>query len=321
MGGREKLGFVDGDQGINKEGIMLDLVQEIYATIPLNVLKSICREINISVSGKNKIDIARILVESLGSSKALRVLDEFRYAGRRAVSWFKVSSHHADNLFTVKTIREKLIASCGENPFSEMLKPKLSDEPKIVFAKVFSKEKVLCQFAHIEKRMLIIDYEFKEVDETVFISSCIRLSSLFFEFRISSERAKKIAPLLSKYLTLTMPTKIELTDTELNQLIDKLYGRLVIIKKKHLSGDFDTTEVVAAPRVRDLRNSNQFKQDGYSGLPTRKEVILFPFTFQGTTEDIKVQVNPVTGSFWFRSYVREQVIDYVFSKVKEVKGL
>lgn len=130
---------------------MLDLTHELYETIPLNVLKRIGQENNISISTMNKLDIAKAIVDSLQKERVNQILDEFKYAGRRAVSWFKVPSPNADNLISAQTVRKKLITSCGSDPFSEMLKPKLTEEPRVVFAKIFSKEKVMCQFARLEK--------------------------------------------------------------------------------------------------------------------------------------------------------------------------
>lgn len=297
---------------------MSNLVRELNENLSLSVLNKIAKEHNISVFGMKKSDIAKAVVDSL-PEKVRQLLDDFRYAGRTAVSWFKVFPPEVGGLGSVQKLRKTLIAFCGNNPFKQMLKPKLTSKPVIVFGKIFSKQKMMCQFAHLETREAIINYEPKEVEETVFTYSFIRLPS-FFEIRASSVRAKRIAQLFGDCFDVPELKTIELDDGKLNDLIAKLKGELVVSKKKHTSGDFDTTEVVAAPNL-DLKKSRQFKTR-YSKLPSRRQVILFDFKEKKKKiKNIKMQINPTTGSFLFRSDVPEQVIDYVFSKIRNIKWI
>jgi len=300
---------------------MQQTIYRLYSGTPLDVLKDICRRNKIKFSGKNKLELANAIVENMNNPAVVQEVDEIIYAGRRAVSWFVIDDTKNRQKTTANIVKKTLERKLNPSLFKTVLNPTLTEKPQIILSKVYSKNKIMCLFAHSEIRPAYIDYEVKELKYTMYTSSFIRISSMCFEIRTNPFEAMSIAEHLCMLLDSGPAECITLTENDLDQFINKINGHLHAVKKKHTSGDYDTTEIVAAPTTPDLRNSQQFLKNGLSKLPTRNEVISFPFRYNDSDEVlITISVNPVTGSFWFRSYVREQVIDYIFNSLKQIKG-
>jgi len=79
-------------------------------------------------------------------------------------------------------------------------------------------------------------------------------------------------------------------------------------------------EVSAAPIIDDLDESNEY-QNLLSGDELKKARYKFTYTLaEGRSLDVTIYLSK-RGSIWFVSEVPEEVIDYVFSCVRKIKGI
>jgi len=113
---------------------------------------------------------------------------------------------------------------------------------------------------------------------------------------------------------------LEFTDEEIENIKMCLNAKKKAARHKRSAGDFDVVEVSAAPIIDDLDESNEY-QNLLSGDELKKARYKFTYTLaEGRSLEVTIYISK-RGSIWFVSEVPEEVIDYVFSCVRRIKGI
>lgn len=263
-------------------------------------------------------EVLQIVAKEVKQTELTELVNQYRFAGRCAVVWYGTESRNVgiDRKTTIAAISKHATSKV----FAQEIRPKLSEEPQINRAYEMGDEMVCLEFVFEGKPNTVAEnYEVRTYRPTIKVNGCIRIGSLFVEARTSYHFAPKIAGKIFEILGVN-GQKITLSDEDLDRLIKKLNGRLKVAKHKENQGDYDTHEVTAAPTVDDLNKSDQYISD-FGGRESRKKLIYFEHDTSLGKEEVCLEIRPQAGSFWFRSFVNEDEIKYVFQKVREVKGL
>lgn len=293
-----------------------DPVRDLFLYVPEAVLRRQAHRLGLRVVGLHKSQMVTELARVIPPDELEKLLDEHRYAGRGTIHWFRPTLQGEPQTLSPNELKSRLARACEADPFVRDLRPPLSERPQVVNAKVLSPTKIIIQFAHEELRTRLIEYEIREEPETVFSRMVVRVGSIYFECRANRDKSLAMAMDMSEVFGFDDAGALILDDQMIGQLIDALQGVLISAKHKHQAGDYDTTEVVVSPQVGDLRLSSQYL-GGLASEPGRRKRVSFPFP-PGSAQRITVEIYTRTGTLWFRSYVNEQVIDYVFSKVRDI---
>lgn len=299
---------------------MANQVRDLYLYVPERILIDFCKSHEISTTGVRKLQLAEQLVKVINAAELEQFLDIHRYAGMGSVVWFQPTRNGEPIDLNSEELVTSLRKYCGADPFAEDLRPRLERRPKVINAKLLSGNKLMIQMAHLEMRPRLSGFEIQEVEETDFSRLIIRKGSLFFEARARREKALQMAEDISSAIRCTDSGQIIFNDAEMNELITYLDASVIAAKHKHVSGDFDTTEVVVSPELGDLQASSQYTSS-LNALESRRKRIQFDCTFNGDVIRVRAIFYPRTGNLVFRSYVDERVLDYVFEGVKQIKGL
>ncbi|MFC2010773.1 hypothetical protein ACFLUR_00575 [Chloroflexota bacterium] len=299
---------------------MADQLRDLFLYVPDPILTGLARTHGIKTAGLRKLQLAQQLAKAINSTELEQLLDAYRYGGRGSVIWFRPTMNGEPITLSNAQVREKLRVYCSGDPFGEDLKPELERRPKVVNAKLLASDKVLVQMAYLEVRPRAVGFELKEEEETAFSRLVIRKGSLFFEVRAGRDKAVQMAGDIATAVGCEDKGQIVFNDSEMNNIIAGLGASVIAAKHKHPSGDFDTTEVVVSPELGDLQASSEYTL-GLGILEGRRKRVQFTCTFGSDIISVRAELYPKTGNVVFRSYIDERVLDYVFERVKQVKGL
>lgn len=111
---------------------------------------------------------------------------------------------------------------------------------------------------------------------------------------------------------------ITINEIELDAIQQRLGAVLDTYRgRSSAQSDIDTLQLAKSPECPDLSASAEFQElsDGY-------EPASVDFVFaHPQAGNVRLRVSTVNGSIWFRTAVTEDIIDYVFDVVRQVKGL
>jgi len=247
------------------------------------------------------------------------LLSRYMFAGRGSVSW----SVPIDSIDISKENIENLIIEHSQgNPFINELRPSITNEPALNKAQWLRENLLKLEFVYADKTYVIEEnYEIREIRPTRRAVILIKLLNKSFviesraNFRKSQYLHSKVANILN------FKTKIlEFTDYEIENLKDCLKAKKKAARHKKRAGDFDIMEVSAAYTIDDLDNSKEY-QDLLSKDELRKARYKFTYSLsEGSPLEVIIYISKI-GSIWFVSEVPEEVIDYVFSCVRKIKGI
>ncbi len=289
--------------------------------VPLDTLVELASEHEIEPEGATKQDLIDTLITELGEAPLSKKMQDYLYAGRGATTWFTVhDSPILPPARSTRILRRNAVDEIGGDPFEGPLQPPLSSKPKVVGAQILGDSTLLVEFAYLGPARLVEEnYELVTRQSTFRGQGFVHINPARFEIRASSNKARQIATTLAGLLEYQDLRRVTFTDDEARELIDLLDARLRRAKHKYEHGDLDTAEVSAAPSLRDMRLSEKYQTE-FASEPIRKQVFEFDFPVGGIIETVQLQVNPGTGSIWFRTAASEPQIAHVFSQIRRIKG-
>ncbi len=248
------------------------------------------------------------------------LLKEYKFAGKGSVSWSIPTEKFKWNSLKIESI---LLEKFGINPFEKEVKPEVKRKPSFNKAEWLDNEKTLLMMEFvfgIQSYFIEEDYELVEVTPMQRVNAFIKItdSSFFIETRTSIQKAVTLHTMISNILSIKT-TNIEFSDTDIKKIKENLEAKKKTVKHKQHSGDFDTVALVASPAIECLDESTQYQDLSKSGDVKEAK---FEFEYEGIN-GLKLIVSfhiSTRGSIWFQTSVPEEVIEYVFSTVRSVKG-
>lgn len=288
--------------------------------VPLDLLRKLASEHEITPPGITKESLIDALIASLGESSLERQFRDYIHAGRGAITWFVLEwPARLDLQTSIRTIQRRAVEQIGGDPFEVELRPSLGASPRLVHATRFSDTSVLLDFAYLGPlRFIEENFEIVPRQRTFRAKALLRTEPACFEIRADANKAPRIARTLAALLGYQDYAKIVLTDEELDTLIQHLDGRLRGARHKYAEGDLDTVEVWVHRSCPDMRSVPKYQTD-FAPEPTRRKVFEFDFPLEGFLQTVVLHVSTVTGSFWFQTPASEPEIEHVLERVRDIK--
>jgi len=226
-------------------------------------------------------------------------------------------------LHDIEKIEELIIERAQGNPFIGDLRPSITSEPSLNRAQWLRSDLLKLEFVYADKTYLIEEnYEIREIRPTRRAAILIRLlknTPFVIESRASFKKSQYLHRTVANILGIDIYI-LEFTDVEIEDIKRCLNAKKKAARHKKSAGDFDTVEVSASPQLDDLDNSQEYQQL-LSGDELKKARYKFVYTTNsGSLLDVTIYISK-RGSIWFVSEVPEEVIDYVFSCVRRIKGI
>lgn len=257
------------------------------------------------------------------------LLIKYRYAGRGSVSWSIPTNIHTDDnesgeeiRLTKEDIERLIISNTNSNPFNADIRPLIDVKPALNRSRWLRDDLLNLEFVYADRTQMVEEnYEIKEIKPTRRASILIRIlgSSFIFESRANFNKALLLHGMASDMLNVDSEIlNFDYNDVESLKMI--LNAQKKAARHKMLAGDFDTVEVTASPIVQDLDDSEEYKTY-FDGDELRKARYRFKYVSNtGAQTDVTMYISH-KGSIWFMSDVPEEVIEYVFSGIREVKRI
>ncbi len=252
------------------------------------------------------------------SKKTDDLVIQYKFAGRTSISW---SVPNADIDLSHLDV-EKLLTSKMGNPFKTELHPPITNEPTLNKADWLNPKLIILEFVYSDKEITFEeDYKIKTIHPQKRAHGFIRfLNSPFViegraNYRISRQVHEKIAQMLN-----TKISHLAFSDEDFEALKLALNAKKKAIKVKKSAGCFDTMSGTASPDVADLDAEQEF-QEVMGNDEIRKVRLEFDFPFR-PRNILKVSMMISSrGNIWFASMVPEEVVDHLFLRIREIKGL
>lgn len=251
-----------------------------------------------------------------------QLLTEYKFAGKRAISWSIPTEelNHITNLVTY--IQECFTNYCDINPFEHEIHPAVGNIPMLNKAEWLNEDLLKLQYVYAGRTRIIEEgYEPKEYRPTIRSNVSVRLmdDSFVIECRGNFQIARKLHKITSQILHIDVDI-ISFSDEDIEAIKRMLNGKKKGARHKRSGGDFDTVQVTAALITEDLDESQEYckkfqlKQD-----EIREARFKIPSALGGGSESFTLCINK-NGSIWFMSPVSEDVVNYVFYSIRKVKG-
>lgn len=299
---------------------------ELLKIIPGYELELLAREYGIRRSGVSIEELRKMIAEVVPYEKIEEIYTRYEDAGNVTIHLFKFRKENVGNLSNEDSLLEMLKRYKMEDRFKKRVKIKLTSEPKIVFIDlVDGRIKIKLE----AKGSLIIK---RDADTRKIIKFSPLVSSVAFihtdtglvEIRVRERKyAKKVCEKLAEIFNNGEECEpISLSDDELEKIIEWAHTlRNATIKP--LQGRISSLRVTAA-RDSDLREEKVLDKIGELVGDYTKSGVYVQYNHQfsnGRELRVGFQINSIQGKIFFKSYVSEEVITHVLSKIKEIKGL
>ncbi|MED4572833.1 hypothetical protein P9302_25815 [Brevibacillus agri] len=287
--------------------------------LSLETIKNFAQEKGLVLKGKSKDELIEKLEKDLKDEDLASVEElilQYRFAGKGAVHFFKVNIEPAIKLDDPKTTAKVLQAKLAGNPFENRLKPAVTEKPQIIYAEYITDDLLFIETAHEgDTRTTFSDWEEIEITPTVIIRTFIHIKNKILQVHAPASSAKAVAVSVAEALQLSHPDPIQFTLDEINELKMKLNAISVGSDLKRNAGEIDMTKH-RGKGTADLDNDPDYKAES-SGKSLRKKIL--QFNFNGDTARIELTVGKGTVSF--KTIAGERVVEYVLSKIRELKSL
>ncbi len=266
-----------------------------------------------------KMDIIKAIEQKMypkSKNKIDELIIRYRFAGKTPISW----SMSKEPVSYSREEIEKLLKRKGTDPFTTELRPVITLEPQLNKASWLDTEHLFLEFVYYDKEFTYEeDYQPKTIRPQKRTTAIVRLLNSPFviesraNYRISNTLHEKVAELLKIKSEL-----LRFSNVEIDNLKNQLHAMKKGAKHKMSGGDYDTVMVSVSPTIDDLDDSLQYQQD-LQQEKMQDANFQFHASNIATPIDVSIKISS-KGSIWFTSIVPEEVVDYLFSCVRQVKG-
>lgn len=310
---------------VNNELLVTTPLEELDKHVPTKAIQELIEkhsegESNVKYLNKQQLlKQIKILIahDNLSIEQVNQLIQDYKFAGRVSVSWGIPVPWTS---LTQKQLEQIIVTQYKINPFQEELKPKLTSKPSFNYAEWLTENLLKLEFTYAGKIYEVEDnYQTRKITPTKRINAYIRLSDkLFFvETRANIQESRLIYKSLSDLLGIDI-IGMEFTDFDIDYLKQELNAKAKSVKYKRHGGDFDTVYVSASPNLDDLYQSNEFIDKFTDGDLRQTRLEFSYFTPSHYRIDTSMSIS-YQGNIWFMTDIPEEIIDYVFEIIKQIK--
>jgi hypothetical protein len=301
------------------------LSQELKRSVPVWELENLIQRYDQdwSLASRTKDELIEKINSILSATPVARetiydLVDRYKIADRGATSW-SVPLEKKD--LTQAEIEYLIKKKFDKDPFKQDLKPEVTNRPSLNKAEWIHEKTLKLDFVYLGKSYQIEeDYEYKTVTPTKRASAFIKIleKSFVVEGKVGFHIAQRLHTIIADLLEVETLV-ISFSKLEIDKIKELLNARKKFAKHKKVAGDFDVVSVTAAHTVEDLDHSDEYRN--YLSADDVKEVKC-AFKYQkhdGSFLEVTIHISS-TGSIWFLTGVPNEILNYVFSIIRRVKG-
>ncbi|SEI74639.1 hypothetical protein [Paenibacillus polymyxa] len=262
-------------------------------------------------------------LNSCNSKITKAIYENYKYAGRTAVNIFEeitLPSNYLTRERVIKYIKKEVGA---ENIFNKEFRPPLSDHPQINYVEERNNSLLIQYVLKGRERRVRNGYEVVTISSVEFEYAIIHFNGPnFVELRCAYNAHSKFLGCIEGYIRdndeIYKTHKFEwspvtkTTNAEAEKIATILSAGLIEADHKD-DGIYDRHLVTASPRVKDLRQENEYIEQFKNKMLLSQNLII-NYTektpYGDYNREIKFKINLNSG-FQFLSKVSEPVIDYV----------
>ena len=296
---------------------------ELLEEIPRYKLDEIAENNDIKKS-LNIRELRKKIAEILLYKKIEEIYEDYMDAGNATIHLFKFKKSNLEGLKEEGNLNKLL----KENEIEEFFKNRrvidLTSSPQIVLIEYKNKEKskirVVLEFKGFQIRTRRADTrDILVYNPLITIKTIIHLDALVEIRTRKRDHAKNVLNIIANIFNNDMYEEIKFSEEDLENIIKwaKTFRNTII---KPLSGNISSLRMTAK-QGSDLRNIDLYnKRDEFIG-PNIKTGIYLQFEYGTKNRKIGFQINSNQGKLFFKSMVGEEEINFVLSKIKEIKGI
>lgn len=298
---------------------------EMLFHIPRYLLEDLAQKYKLPKSGKID-ELRKRLYEKVPLEEIEEIYEKFEDAGNVTIHLFKFDKSYLVDLENNDQLLMFLKNVRMESIFKKRREIKLTSEPQLIFIdKKAGKIKI-----RLEARGKVITRRHAETREVISFPQLIsgvafiHTDSGLVEIRIRNrEYARRICNKLAEIFNNGKNFEhLNFNEKELERII-KWAKTLRNVTIKPLSGRISSLRITAAQES-DLRSEEKYKEIEETIGENIKTGIYVQYVHSlNDNRKLKIgfQINSQQGKIFFKTYVNEEVVDYVLSKIKEVKKL
>lgn len=296
---------------------------ELLEEIPRYRLDEIAENNDIKKS-LNIRELRAKIAEILLYKKIEDIYEDFIDAGNATIHLFKFKKSNLEDLKEEGNLIKLLKENDIEEVFGNRRVIDLTSSPQIVLIGYKNKEKskirIVLEFKGFQIRTRIADTrEILVYNPLITIKAIIHTDGVVEIRTRKRDHAKHVISMISTIFNNDIYDQITFSEEDLENFIEwaKTFRNTII---KPLSGNISSLRMTAK-QGSDLRKIDLYnKRDEVIG-PNIKTGIYLQFEYGTKNRKVGFQVNSIQGKLFFKSMIGEEEINFVLSKIKEVKGI
>ncbi|GED14801.1 hypothetical protein [Aneurinibacillus migulanus] len=288
--------------------------------VPTGALKEIIKREGFDAKLNSTEDMADA-VSSASPTIGWELADQFQFAGATAVNIHVMMSGIPPEWHDIEYFKDYLIQKYTGSLFGKGIRPKLTNEPKLIKARQLN-GKIILAFSYLgTPKRYLDDYQIVVRSPQLLEYVVVHFSPFSVEIRASQTQNESFKQSVLKIMDIkeevVWDKVTKLTDQQANELARRLKARLRAAKHKMTEGVYATKEVTAHTRVEDLESTEEYKKE-FGDQPMKKKTLIFPYEYSfGFKDEISYVITDE--GLWFRSNVGEEVIMYVLNHILDIK--
>jgi len=298
---------------------------ELLQFIPRFALEELAEKHGVKKSGSTE-DLRKRLAEVVKYEVVEDVYEKFEDAGNVTIHLFKFDKGNVSRLRDESVLRGLLREYGMEDVFKSRKEFKVTETPRIVFIDYADKDKEKIKIK-LEFRGPFVVRRDADTRKLIKFSPLlhgvvvIHVDSGLVEARIRSRKfATLICEKVSEYFNNGSYEFVDFSEEEVEEIIKwgKTLRNAIL---KPLGGGISSLRLTAS-KGSDLRHERAYREvDKLVGECMRTGIyIQFDYKYDEKVRTVGFQINTRYGKIFFKTYVSEEEIDYVLSKIKEIKG-
>jgi len=298
---------------------------EMLRHIPGYVLKDLAEKHGLPKYGKVE-ELRERVAESISLEEIEDIYERFEDAGNVTIHLFKFDKSSVSKLRNESELNSLLKDHGLEDRFGKKKDIKLTSKPQIVLVELTSESKIKVK---LEAKGETITKRNAETREIISFPPLVSSTALIHTDTGLVEvgaRGRSLARYICDELARIFNDGREyqglnFDEHDLEKIVDWA-ATLRNVTIKPLSGRISSLRITAA-KDSDLRNEEIYRErERYIGECIRTGIyIQYEWSSGGKGQKVGLQINSRQGKIFFKSWVSEEVIDDVLSRIKEIKGL
>lgn len=308
---------------------MSKLKNQLQLQVPASVMRSILKQFEVKpISPTSESYADSLATEDKCADAANAVLEQFAFAGKTLVTLWKPINDVTADMDDIEYFGTHL-----ENKYSEIFNKRRQGisptvEPQLSHA-INLGDRIILEFIYQGRDQRTFNYQEGSVETmkpTLVDYVVVHFSPFMLEFRCPQTETNKFRSAMEELLGLD-PDATDwfceslMTESEIDELGNKLHASLRGAKHKMTHGAFDSVDLKAKDQVEDL-----YQEDEYMDLCGSEPTVSKSFSFEflndlGFTQQITFEITNTTavGRIFIRTNASEDAIRYVVNTIIEIR--